>query len=80
ASTEGRLRIFHLPPYSPELNPDEWVWKNVKNDNAGKVAARTVNELRDSVKKAFARLLATPEIIRGFFRSPDPSYINIPLT
>ncbi|MEX5638193.1 IS630 family transposase, partial [Parafrankia sp. FMc2] len=80
ASTEGRLRIFHLPPYSPELNPDEWVWKNVKNDNAGKVAARTVDELRDSVKKAFARLLATPEIIRGFFRSPDLSYINIPLT
>lgn len=63
ASTEGRLKIFLLPPYSPELNPDEWVWKNVKNDNAGKVAARTVDELRDSVKKAFARLLATPEII-----------------
>ena len=30
ASTEGRLRLFLLPGYSPELNPDEWVWKNVK--------------------------------------------------
>lgn len=29
-STQGRLRLFFLPPYSPELNPDEWVWKNVK--------------------------------------------------
>jgi len=27
ASTQGRLRLFHLPAYSPELNPDEWVWK-----------------------------------------------------
>ncbi|MEV0591185.1 transposase [Nonomuraea cavernae] len=26
-STKGRLSIFFLPPYSPELNPDEWVWK-----------------------------------------------------
>ena len=23
--TGGRLKIFFLPPYSPDLNPDEWV-------------------------------------------------------
>ncbi|MCA1708972.1 MAG: transposase [Actinobacteria bacterium] len=28
ASTQGRLRLFRLPSYSPELNPDEWVWKS----------------------------------------------------
>src|SRR3974377_1240907 len=28
ASTDGRLRLFFLPGYPPELNPDEWVWKN----------------------------------------------------
>src|SRR5262249_15259364 len=28
ASTEGRLKLFYLPGYCPELNPDEWVWKN----------------------------------------------------
>jgi transposase len=27
ASTEGRLRLF-FPGIHPELNPDEWVWKN----------------------------------------------------
>jgi hypothetical protein len=26
--TEGRLSLYFLPPYSPELNPDEWVWKS----------------------------------------------------
>ena len=31
-STNGRLELFFLPPYSPELNPDEWVNKNVKHD------------------------------------------------
>jgi transposase len=23
ASTKGKLRLFFVPPYSPELNPDE---------------------------------------------------------
>ena len=32
----GRLRIFFLPPYSPDLNPDEWIWNNVKNDRIGR--------------------------------------------
>ena len=36
ASLEGRLKLFFLPGYSPELNPDEWVWKNVKNDQIGR--------------------------------------------
>ena len=25
-SKKGKLRIFFLPPYAPELNPDEHVW------------------------------------------------------
>jgi transposase len=25
ASTDGRLKLFVLPAYSPQLNPDEWV-------------------------------------------------------
>src|SRR3954469_2642862 len=31
-STHGALRLHRLPAYSPQLNPDEWVWKNVKHD------------------------------------------------
>src|SRR5215211_6190496 len=31
-STHGALRLYRLPAYSPQLNPDEWVWKNVKHD------------------------------------------------
>src|SRR3954465_3401097 len=26
-STDGALRLYRLPAYSPQLNPDEWVWK-----------------------------------------------------
>jgi transposase len=27
ASTDGMLELYFLPPYSPQLNPDEQVWK-----------------------------------------------------
>ena len=30
-SLGGRLKLFFLPPYSPELNPDELVWNDVTN-------------------------------------------------
>ena len=36
ASTDGQLKLFVLPAYSPQLNPDEWVWKNVKHDRVGR--------------------------------------------
>jgi transposase len=27
-----RLQLFFLPPYSPELNPDERIWNDLKNN------------------------------------------------
>ncbi len=76
ASTDGRLSLFFLPPYSPELNPDEWVWKNIKHDVAGRTVPRTGGELRTSIERGIERLRRTPTIIRGFFRAPTLTYIN----
>ena len=28
-AAKGKLRLFYLPPYSPELNPDELVWSSI---------------------------------------------------
>jgi len=77
ASTKGRLELYFLPPYSPELNPDEWVWKNIKTDRVGKMAVQTVEEMRNGIDKAVARLQSSKDIILGFFRSPDLSYIAL---
>jgi len=77
ASTGGRLTLFFLPPYSPELNPDEWVWKNVKHDHVGRMAARTVDELKNGIEKAIDRLQRLPEIVCGFFGDPDLRYISL---
>ncbi len=35
-----RFRLFFLPPYSPELNPDERVWNDLKNHGATSLTPR----------------------------------------
>ena len=42
ASTNGKLRLFFLPPYSPELNPDELVWNHLKNHHIGRKSIKGV--------------------------------------
>ena len=37
---KDRIELFFLPSYSPDLNPDEWVWKNVKNDHVAREVPR----------------------------------------
>lgn len=75
-STEGRLRIFQLPPYSPELNPDEWVWNNTKNHGVAKAVAMSQAHLHTLVVTALKRLQNTPDIVRGFFADPHLAYIH----
>ncbi|MGH9029030.1 MAG: IS630 family transposase [Acidimicrobiales bacterium] len=77
ASTKGRLQLIYLPSYSPELNPDEWVWKNIKHDRVGRSAPHGIEEMKELVQKAVDRLQSCKEIVRGFFRSPDLAYISI---
>jgi transposase len=73
--TGGRLKIFFLPPYSPDLNPDEWVWNNVKNDRVGRSVIMNAGDLKSKAIGALRRLQKLPELVRGFFRDPKLSYI-----
>ena len=75
-SLKGHLALFYLPAYSPELNPDEWVWKNVKNDQVGRSAITRKSEFFGLVTRALERLQQLPDVVRGFFRDPALAYIN----
>ena len=77
ASLKGRLKLFFLPGYSPELNPDEWVWKNVKHDDIKRAGIQRGSELFGIATRALERLQRLPEVIRGFFRDPALAYIGM---
>jgi len=70
---DGKITLFFLPPYSPELNPDELVWSQVKRQ----VAKKPVNsrdELQQRILSALRSLQKLPEKVRGFFMTPTCRY------
>lgn len=74
-ASEGRLRLFFLPAYSPELNPDEMVWKNVKHDGVGKRIFGGPDQLKSVVLGRLRSLQKLPSKIQAFFRHPETLYI-----
>lgn len=74
-STNGMLELCYLPPYSPQLNPDEQVWKNIK-ERVAKQFPKSRDELRSMLSDALTRLQSLPEIVRGFFKHPECGFVN----
>ncbi len=75
-STDGALRLYRLPAYSPQLNPDEWVWKNVKHDGVAPAAPHGPEQMKAVVTARLRRLQRLPQIVRGFFGDPELAYIT----
>ena len=74
--SNGMLTIFFIPPHSPDLNPDEWVWKNVKHDNIGRASVKSETELAEFAQATLLKLKELPEKIRSFFGDPALRYVR----
>jgi transposase len=72
-STKEKLRLFYLPPYSPELNPDELVWNNVKS-KIGRSSINGPDDFQEKVRFYLKSLQRNPDKICGFFREPNLRY------
>jgi transposase len=76
ADNRDRIELFFLPPYSPELNPDELVWANVK-PRIVRGTAHTKDALKAAARRALHRLQKLPQIVAGFFHTPSCAYANV---
>lgn len=70
----GRLELYYLPPYSPELNPDEHVWKDLKSGKIGRKTIKNKEDFKEKVSSALRSLQRMPKKIRGFFQAPTTVY------
>ena len=52
----GKLRLFFLPPYSPDRNPDELVWKHLKADTVGRMAMTSKVDFTKKVRRSMRDL------------------------
>ena len=73
-----QIRMFFLPTHSPELNPDEQVWNEIKHRKLGKQPIKTKPDLKKRLHSALKSLQHKAEKIRSFFQLPDTEYAAIP--
>jgi transposase len=73
-SLKGKLRSFFLPPYSPELNPDELVRNDVKNNGVGRALVHGPTGLMRAVVGRLRYRQKTPRAVRSFFQHPETRY------
>jgi transposase len=70
------IELFFLPPYAPELNPDELAWAHIKT-RVAKATVQTKQELKASVERVMHRLQKLPNIVAGFFGTPTCAYAKV---
>lgn len=74
ASTRGKLGLFYLPGYSPELNPDEFVWNDLKNQVVGRKFISTKDDLKSIVISGMRSLQKNPVKIKSYFQARHTKY------
>lgn len=65
AAHADRLTIFHLPPYSPELNAVEMVWRETRKDATHNRYFATQRGLRRAVQTQFRAYQANGQRLAG---------------
>jgi transposase len=63
-----RLSLEKLPPYTPELNPVEYLWNHLKYGVLSNFVPDDVFHLEVVVKQRLRRARLSPQRLRGFFK------------
>lgn len=74
ASCRGELELHFLPPYAPDLNPDEFVWQYARINGVAKKPLKKNESLKERVKRDMATIKAKPKLVRSFFGAESVVY------
>ena len=68
-----RLHVRRFPAYAPELNPDEFVWNNLKRAVANSVP-KNLPHLRRLLDQPFQRLKHSQKLLRSCLKASELSW------
>jgi transposase len=69
-----QIELFHLPSYSPELNPDEYLNGNLKNKVHSGTPVRNQEDLEKKTRSFMRTLVKRPAHVRSYFKHPRVAY------
>ena len=67
---EAQIRLFHLPPYCPEYNPDEYLNNDLKRNLGTQAMVKTVQELEENATEVLNQFSADTEHVKSNFDHP----------
>lgn len=71
---KSRISIRYLPPYSPELNPDEYLNQDVKANLTGKMRMNDPDDIEDQVTDFLNRRKKNSKQVKKYFHHPKVMY------
>jgi transposase len=77
AQQNGKIELFFLPAYSPDLNPDEHLNSDLKYGVGSKAPVRTKVTLRKAADEHMDMLRSKPERIEKYFEDPAIRYAAV---
>src|SRR5207245_5675504 len=75
-SLKGKLELHFLPPYAPDLNPDEFVWNYLKGTGVARKPLRKNESLKERVQADLDKLKQDQRLLRSFFMAESVVYVN----
>lgn len=72
-----RIRLFYLPDYSPELNPDEVLNQDVKSNALGRRRPHNQQELLSQIRSYLKSRQRQPKTVRKYFHEKHVRYAAI---
>lgn len=70
----NKIRLFYLPSYSPELNPDEFVNRDVKAGLSEQTIPNTVNGMEKAATAHLRKRKKDPDAVKRLFHAPSVRY------
>jgi transposase len=74
AERTDRIEVFYLPSYSPDLNPDEYLNRDLKTTLRQGPVAKTTKALAERARLAMEAIAAMPERVRSYFSHESVRY------
>ena len=74
AERQDQIELFYLPSYSPQLNPEERLNADLKQEMGKQVPVRTKAKLREAANSHMMRLEQNPERVISYFHDKRVRY------
>ena len=71
---EEKIKLFYLPSYSPELNPDEYLNSNLKNKIRSGIPARSEADIVSKTHSFMKTLQRRPQYVKKYSHHPAVAY------